>query len=100
MRLIDADALTEVPNVRKVTEYDESGEWISYLAVPVEAIKSAPTIEAEPVRHGRWIRDDQILNRITCSECKRYFDGLEADLRCPNCGAKMDLEEGSDRCAT
>jgi hypothetical protein len=55
MNLIDTNALMKVPNVRKVAEYDETGEFITYFAVPVEAIKKAPTIEAEPVRHGRWI---------------------------------------------
>ena len=93
MRLIDADMLLTVPNVRKVTEFDETGEFVTYLAVPVEAIEKAPTIEAEPVRHGRWIKNEWVLNRVTCSECKCYFDSLEADLYCPNCGAKMDLEE-------
>lgn len=52
-----------------------------------------PTIDAEPVRHGRWIkRYDGIFD---CSSC-----GVRMDLAgtpeeylmhyCPNCGAKMD----------
>ncbi len=96
MRLIDADALLKVPNVRKVEEYDETGEFISYLAVPVEAIKEAPTIEAEPVRHGEWIDD---RTDIVCSVCKTAFSDEIAFMkraidneypkRCPECGAKM-----------
>ena len=98
MRLIDADALMEVPKVRKVTEYDESGEWISYLAVPVEAIKSAPTIEAEHVRHGKWgaaeiVGYDGIhpVYALPCSECGKYTKEYLKPF-CPNCGAKMDLK--------
>lgn len=55
MRLIDADALLSSFDVRKVVEYDESGCGMDYKAVPVEAIVNAPTIDAELVRHGRWI---------------------------------------------
>lgn len=50
MRLIDADALIEVLGrnniVNIVTVYDKT---------IMEHIKDAPTIEAEPVRHGEWI---------------------------------------------
>lgn len=51
-RLIDADALLSSFDVRKVVEHDESGCGMDYKAVPVEAIVNAPTIDAEPVRHG------------------------------------------------
>ena len=100
MRQIDADALLVVPNVRKVTEYDESGCGVDYNAVPVEAIETAPTIDAEPVRHGRWIdRGDYIttaygrLDLKICSNCNAEvtLDGYD-DYR-PNCGAKMNMGE-------
>ena len=44
MRLIDADALLVVPNINWVAEYDESGCYTSYMAVPVQAIIDAPTV--------------------------------------------------------
>lgn len=84
MRLIDADAL--IPKGTKVTD--------DVIAVH-NAIKKAPTIEAEPVRHGYWIpreHDDgfgaYMMNH--CSEC----DTLEAKSEkfCRECGAKMDQE--------
>lgn len=91
MRLIDSDALLTVPNVRKVTEYDETGGGITYLAVPVEAIEKAPTIEAEPVRHARWdVCEDDYAWWWVCSECGEHVY-IYSDY-CPNCGAKMDLE--------
>lgn len=71
-----------------------------------------PTIDAEPVRHGRWIVDD--LGHTYCSECKTrlpylhcYTDEPNSDYDeewdeeipetrfCPNCGAKMDAKETS-----
>ncbi len=57
-------------------------------------------VEAEPVRHGRWIHDETGANY--CSECNEYpYDDGEFHLvwhtnYCPHCGAKMDGEEHSD----
>ena len=45
----------------------------------------------EKIMHGKWLhRNNFLLNRTTCSECGVYFDMLEVDRYCPNCGAKMD----------
>lgn len=96
MRLIDADALLSGFDVRKVTEYDESGCAVDYKAVSVEAIENAPAIDAEPVRHGRWEKAN-FSGFLVCSCCNDVFinsdwlhDGKWS--YCPNCGAKMDLE--------
>lgn len=51
-------------------------------------ISEVPTIEAEPVRHGRW-KVDSRTGMSFCSECWDY--AVETDTNyCPNCGAKMD----------
>ena len=50
-------------------------------------IKDTPTVEAEPVRHGRWI-PHKITSSSMCSECKKYA-AFETP-RCPHCGARMD----------
>ncbi len=88
MRLIDADALKE-----KAWAAD-----VEYL------INSAPTIDAEPVRHARWEKDkDDVFwgNHFIhkrCSKCgkeppvSRFGTGYALSRYCPNCGAKMDLE--------
>lgn len=90
-RVVDVDKLLQVPNVRKVTEYDEAGEDITYLAVPVEAIEKAATIEAEPVRHGEWIHmvftDTGKSAGYKCSECGL---GARKKFAYCHCGAKMD----------
>lgn len=97
--LISRSALLVVPNVCKVTEYDESGCGISYLAVSVDAIEAAPAVDAdEVVRHGRWIdmqEDDATEGMWRCSACgfDGYFDIMTPEEcgtnYCPNCGAKM-----------
>ena len=86
MRLIDADAL--IPKGTKVTD--------DVIAVH-NAIKDAPTIEAEPVRHGYWEnangRPKTYIRK--CSVCGKeaYFCGRGCSYKfCPNCGCKIDGE--------
>ena len=52
-------------------------------------IANAPTIEAEPVRHGRWIYTEYETGHaeLQCSECG---EGVYNKTKfCPNCGADM-----------
>ena len=59
-------------------------------------IEQIQRIEAEPVRHARWI--DPVHGVYKCSNCGNYLDfhGVNAGRGdanyCPNCGAKMDEE--------
>lgn len=68
-----------------------------------------PTIDPESLRpHGRWVwyelAMDWGLGGWVCSECRARNDNIpakpdvlpyawEGSQFCPNCGAKMDLEE-------
>ena len=83
MRLIDADEL-----IRKGTStFDESIPIADFI----EMVELRPTIEAEPIRHGKW-KYDYSMGMNYCSECgwgmvkgeRRYYN------YCPNCGARMD----------
>ena len=81
MRLVNADILQE-----QVKTIDKPAWMI---------VRNALTIEAEPVRHGRW--EFKHPNGWACSECGEW--GLMIDNRgicksnyCPNCGAKMYKE--------
>lgn len=66
--------------------------------------ETAPAVDAEPVRHGRWLETNKLFKGIyQCSVCGSYSamtSGALADGRkdyfCPNCGAKMDLEANND----
>lgn len=100
MRLIDADELVEAfeKAMDALFTEDDNGNknyvWSDHICIGadiedlVECIKAQPTIEAEPVRHGEWITDD---NNVTyCSECKRIDDDYHVHIFCWNCGAKMD----------
>lgn len=55
-----------------------------------------PAENVSPVRHGRWIEKEKYTFGILydCSLCEnRIIDNGHPWNYCPNCGAKMDLEE-------
>lgn len=58
----------------------------------VACINNAPTIEAEPVRHGRWIQTT-LKGYYECSACG-YEHTSNPDQRfCSYCGARMDATD-------
>ncbi len=62
----------------------------------IAMVEAMETLDAEPVRHGRWERR---LNKYYCTSCGtgyRICNGGPNAFRfkrCPNCGAKMDAKE-------
>ena len=93
MRLINAD---ELPVKKLLVPVGNYGEIYRTEVVHKEDLDNALTIEAEPVKHGRWLFNGMILNRQKCSVCGFYSDDLQADNYCPNCGARMDLKDGDN----
>ena len=98
MRLIDADAKT-FPTPYRINDTEHAKGWNSCL----NSISQQSTIDAEPVRHGRWIKSDFLhigANQYRCSECWGdkwwlYHFSLGDSKYCPNCGAKM-MDEVSE----
>lgn len=98
MRIKDADALRKMM-YHEAFETDsdmmkwDSGCWIRYKMFE-NAFEKAPTIEVEPVKHGRWIDIDpapwgQVYG--TCSECGiRQALDKGKDKFCGVCGTRMD----------
>lgn len=91
MRLIDADEAI----INFGFEWDDISPTRDEF---VEFIKKQPTIEAEPVKHGRWIdaypdiEPNPMFMYGICSECG-FEQGISKYLNyCPNCGAKMESE--------
>ena len=105
MRPIDADAL-----IAKNCENIEREHHLR-VAQLLTNIVNAPTIEVEPVKHGQWEKYDsgetwgseEFTHWYKCSECDKDAKGRVSEDEwysypilsdyCPNCGAKMDLEE-------
>ena len=93
MRLIDADAPALIARIN-----NSFGPVTRFIIKNI--LKNAPTIEAEPVRYGRWI--DAYCGKYAnakyiCSCCgkRAHSDDWKWELSdfCPHCGAKMDKEE-------
>lgn len=99
-RLIDVDELAKFPI--RLNHYDRingNEHYVFGIEAVLEYAENLPTIDAEPVRHGRWIdRGDYVttaygsLDLKICSECNAEVTLDGYDYYCPNCGAKMDLE--------
>lgn len=87
MRLIDADVLK-----RRAMEVRFFGRDI--MMVPTAKIDDAPTVDAEPVRHGKWVVAGNTTHYYICSVCGKPGDGW--DNCCRSCGAKM--ERPCDKC--
>lgn len=88
MRLIDADRALEIVRDQGIA-HPNAYHLTNYATL---ILQEAPTIEAEPVKHGRW--EPQTNNgvyELGCTECG-YFPGIKfwTSPYCPNCGAKMD----------
>jgi len=94
-RLIDADRLTR-PEIIKMYYYLPNGD----VAIPIIDIEHAPTVDAVPVVHGRWIKGGYACgeNEYKCSACgeTEWRTGCARMKYCMCCGAKMDLEEQHD----
>ena len=55
-----------------------------------DMVSQFPAADVAPVRHGKWLHRKNGV--AYCSECE--VDTVEDKTNyCPNCGAKMDLED-------
>lgn len=63
-----------------------------------EAINELPTVEAEPVRCGRWENIPEMNNTVFCSECGAAADKYLAKSYkgCPFCLCVMSATDTND----
>ncbi len=109
-RLIDVDALiaplkAEYKKLKQA--FDETsvfqapndvalyGALMQEVGAVIGIIEGAQTVDAEPVRHGKWIRDEF---GARCGACGLYayrdkFGQPWESPYCPICGARMDNRE-------
>ena len=67
------------------------GSFACISCVIPKIVKDTQTIEAEPVRHGRWIEGTSRGSfSIYCSYCGSYKETICPTDYCPACGARMD----------
>lgn len=96
MRLIDADKFEVIGG--KVPEGYDADSYLAGCKEILEMIDTAPAIDAEPVRHGRWefYPNASVAGRDVwvCSECETGYSWVAYHNYCPNCGARMDGGKG------
>ena len=93
MRPIDADALKN--KAQKIS----TEAWKMNLVAKVETtlnqfidwIEEQPTIDAVPVRHGKWITEEGVPGVAVCSNCGHEIRGMRCQYTryCEECGAYM-----------
>ena len=100
MGLIDADDIKKeihryaldaycvnLENSKEFAGHSNVENYCEGLYEATELIDNLPTIEAEPVRHGHWIKSKDGYHR--CSVCESRGSAIKARY-CHHCGAKMD----------
>ena len=94
------DVREKTASEKRLIDYYYLAEKIECPGVPLvywDDVESAPTVDAVPVVHGRWVEYPR-PHYFKCSECKytvpyrkaMWCNGKREYNYCPNCGAKMD----------
>lgn len=87
--LIDANKLC-----KSIDKNTEEGRIL--LDILIKAIEEQPKVDIESVRtHGKWDVEPYLLGKThRCNLCGMNY-GMPHEIYnyCPNCGARMDLEE-------
>lgn len=90
-----------------MAEYIDKQKTLNVIfEIAENVIKSLPSADVQPVRHGHWDETTEPCgwtdeDRAECSECHNSFvlgvytmeDIRESFKYCPNCGARMDGEQ-------
>lgn len=93
MRLIDADKLEVISYKDTEDREDTFDAGVQWMA---ELIDKQPTVEAVPVVHGKWIKNEWLSTDFApvhdCSVCGKSIEQkyLTLSPRCEHCGALMD----------
>lgn len=99
MRLIDADEVMR--DAEHISTFRANLAGLSDLAI---VLCGGHTIEAEPVKHGKWFELTECSNEgVYCSVCHKKVYKVDyawcvkknkvRSNYCPNCGAKMDGDD-------
>lgn len=95
MRLIDVGAMSKKTAEALAQAVIDGKPWPyrEALLCAKMMLDVIPTVDAEPVRHGKWMfHNDDYRPWVTCSECGHFRFNTNKTTFCPHCGAKMDGE--------
>ena len=96
MRLVDADEITYKRDIAVTERFPKFGGFNGKIVYSVtkEEIDAMPTVDAVPVKHGRWIYHPDWQADGECGyECSECGMGSDVDYPyCMLCGARMERE--------
>lgn len=78
---------------------DLGGDWCRSCVINsvLEKVREFPAADVVEVRHGRWrwvaYDADPKIGNWHCTYCNRIPKSFQKEDFCPNCGAKMDVED-------
>lgn len=81
----------------KLLESAQAWNWS--MDTLYDEMKDLPSADVAPVVHGKWKFEPETINTysvLKCSKCGWWTLDLSVDgsyHHCPNCGAKLDLED-------
>ena len=107
---IKREALEKDLNIRLSALRGKNGYYDHYtdgFDECVDRVENFPAADVEEVKHGKWLNFYNDFPVAECSECadmfevspdeepkKEFFEAFKEFYHyCPNCGAKMDLED-------
>ena len=88
---METDSMLEYIEREAVIEKNHGG------VVYIDDIKNIPVADVAPVRHGKWeiIVGSNGKEYMVCTCCRVSQDLTGVFTYCPNCGAKMDEDDGN-----
>lgn len=95
---IKREAIMEFPIRKDRCDKERANEhFIFGIESVLEYVENLPAADVAPVVHGRWgtcrVNLETGNYEEQCTRC-RNFSKEYGKPYCPNCGAKMDLEDG------
>lgn len=101
-----ADYLSREAMVKNLTssleQHSGEGDPCTHLVIRqfIKYVEDFPAADAQPVKHGRWIRTDKSMGVETayaCSECGYQVRESDRTNYCGDCGSKLDIIYQDDK---
>lgn len=102
---IDKDALLHKMQERHEDlsrDYGDYDNYVTGFGDAIEFLENASTVDVQEVKHAKDLQSECAFSSWTfeCSRCHFFDDDtycivsqIDSIKYCPNCGAKMDLED-------
>lgn len=78
--------------IKKIDDYffktDPNGQEQIGILKCRRIIRETPSTDVAPVKHGKWIHNDDWWEFI-CTNCRKGIGNIQEYKYCPNCGADM-----------